>query len=33
MIHNNSLKKYAYFNDLIQNVSYRGFRTIAYGYK
>lgn len=33
MIHNNSVKKYFYFNDLLQTVSFRGFRCIAYGYK
>ena len=33
VIHNNSTSKYAYFDDLLQNVSYGGFRTIGYGYK
>ena len=33
MIHANSIKKYSYFNDLLQNVSFRGFRSIAYGFK
>ncbi len=33
IIHKNSLRKYDYFDDLLQNVSYGGFRTIAYGYK
>lgn len=33
MIHGNSLTKYKYFTDLLQTVSYRGFRCIAYGYK
>ena len=33
IIHNNSTFKYAYFEDLLQNVSYGGFRTIGYGYK
>jgi hypothetical protein len=27
------VKKYAYFDTLLQNVSYGGYRTIAYGYK
>lgn len=33
MIHNNSSLRYKYFDDLLQNVSYGGFRTIAYGMK
>lgn len=33
MIHGNSAKKYPYFDSLLQNVSYGGYRTIAYGFK
>ncbi len=33
IIHKNSTITYSYFDDLLQNVSYSGFRTIAYGYK
>jgi len=33
MIHNNSIKRYGYFNNLLQTVSFQGFRSIAYGYK
>jgi Ca2+-transporting ATPase len=33
IIHVNSTKKYPYFDSLLQNVSYGGYRTIAYGYK
>ena len=33
IIHNNSTIKYNYFEKLLQNVSYGGFRTIGYGYK
>lgn len=33
IIHINSTIKYKYFESLLQNVSYGGFRTIGYGYK
>lgn len=33
IIHGNSTKKYPYFDSLLQNVSYGGYRTIAYGFK
>lgn len=32
-IHYNSKIKYHYFDTLLQEVSYGGFRSIAYGYK
>lgn len=33
VIHGNSAIRYKYFDELLQNVSYGGFRTIAYGMK
>jgi magnesium-transporting ATPase (P-type) len=33
VILSNSTVKYDYFEDLLQNVSYGGFRTLAYGFK
>ena len=33
IIHNNSTVKFDYFDKEMQNVTYGGFRAIAYGYK
>jgi magnesium-transporting ATPase (P-type) len=33
MIHKISKVKYSYFDNLLKNVSYGGYRSIAYGYK
>lgn len=33
IIHNHSLTKFSYFDGLLQNESYSGFRTIGYGFK
>lgn len=33
MIHINSTVKFDYFDRVLQNVSYGGFRAIAYGFK
>jgi hypothetical protein len=33
MIHKNSTIKFAYFDKVLQNVSYGGFRAIGYGFK
>ncbi len=33
VINKNSVNHFAYFDKLLQNVSYGGYRTIAYAYK